>query len=614
VRLVLVTLLFGLLTLLAGVLWSDSFRRAWKGVQVALWGEPPAPDDHAHWYTCGMHPWVLLPKPGDCPVCHMKLVPVDPNKLSGEVNISPIMTQDIGVRVAPVTVGPVTRSIRTVGVVDYDETAVRDVNIKIAGWIEKLYVNATGQPVEKGQALFSIYSQELFTTQEEYLRAYKSRARPSATAPDTQGAETDTARWDAELLAAVRKRLEYFDISDEQIKELERSGKSTKTMVLRSPFRGLVVTKNVVEGMKVDPGMQLYRIADLSRVWVMVTLYEHQLPYVQTGQQVVMTLPYIPGPTIKGTVTFVYPVLNQDLRQVKMRVEVDNPDLLLKPGMYANVEIHSKLADGKTLIPREAVIDTGERQVVLVSLGEGRFDVRPVKLNVEADGGMVQVLDGVKQGDMVVVSGQFLLDSEARYRESLAKMVKGTLAAEQKAIVAVGGESQIASLPPEVERAIGEVLDGYFQIGDRLAGDKADGLAEPARKVAAGVDAMVKVAIPSDEHFWHKHAEAGEIRGRALELVAPKDLAAARETYADLSIALGKFLQATGIPPSFAKEVHVLHCPMFREGQGGNIWLQPAGAPRNPFMGSAMLGCFDKRYALPVTGAKTDQGPPKGKP
>jgi multidrug efflux pump subunit AcrA (membrane-fusion protein) len=501
--------------------------------------------------------------------------------------------------------------------VDYNEPAVRDVNIKISGWIEKLFVDSTGQPVKKGQDLFSIYSPELFTAQEEYLQAYRNRpAAPPSTSP--AGSPSETARWDAELLAAARKRLEYFDISQEQISELERTGKSSKTMVLRSPHSGLVVIKNVYEGMKVDSGMQLYRIADLSKVWVMVTLYEYQLPYVQVGQDALMTLPYVPGQKFQGKITYVYPVLNQELRQVKMRVEVDNPYLQLKPGMFVNVEIHSTAAKDKTLVPREAVMDTGQRQVALVSLGEGRFQPRTVQVGVEADGGMVEILDGLKPGEMVVVSGQFLIDSEARYQEAMAKMVKGGLVGEQKAVAAVSGESQIKSLPPEAAKSIADALDGYLQIGAKLAADDAADLAPPARKVAAGVEALIKVEIPDDPHFWHRHTEVADIRGKALELTKPAKLPDARETFADLSVAMGKLLRATGVPPSFGKEIHQLHCPMYREGQGGNIWLQPAGEVRNPFFGKGpMLGCFDKRVSLPVTGAKAPETrpmTPDGKP
>jgi RND family efflux transporter MFP subunit len=557
------------------------------------------------YYTCGMHPWVVLPKPGDCPICHMKLVPLDPAKFSGEVTVNPLITQSIGVRVSPVVTGPVTRVIRTVGNVDYNETLVRDVNLKISGWVEKLYVNTLGQPVEKDQPLLEIYSPDLYSAQEEYLLAFKKKeALGSGTGP-----MADMASLNADLLESARKRLEYFDISDAQVRELEKSGKASKTMTLRSPFRGTVVLKNVFEGQRVESGMQLLRVADLSKLWIMATIYEYQLPYIEVGQKAAISLPYIPGQTFEGKITYVYPYLNQELRQAKVRLELDNPGLVLKPGMFATVELRRTLAADRTLVPREAVIDTGERQIAFVSLGEGRFDPRKVTVGVEAEGGMLEILDGLKPGELVVTSGEFLLDSEARLREALAKMVKGTPAAGQQTQAAVAGTGELTSLPEPAAKALTGILDAYFQIGAALANDSVEGLAAPARQIAGNADALVKVAIPEDEHFWHKHVEAATVGGKAQELIETKDPGQARERFADLSVALGRLIRATGVPPTYGKEVQELHCPMYREKQGGTIWLQPAGEVRNPYYGKSMLGCFDTKAALPVTGAKP-AGPP----
>ncbi|MBM4017544.1 MAG: efflux RND transporter periplasmic adaptor subunit [Planctomycetes bacterium] len=441
--------------LAAGVAWHGPLRtgaeRAYEAALAWSGGRPAAPpaagaapaEVARQYYTCGMHPWVILPAPGDCPICHMKLVPLDAAKYTGEIAVNPIITQNIGVRIAPVTSGPVTRVVRTVGSVDYNETLVRDIGLKVAGWVEKLYVNYVGQPVEKDQPLLELYSPELYSAQEEYLLAYK--AKGTARRLDGGPPSPELAKMEADLLAAARKRLENFDISGEQVRRLEQSGQAAKTMTIRSPFKGLVVAKNVYEGMRLDVGMQPLRIADLSTVWIMVALYEYQLPYVEVGQRAVMTLPYVPGQTFEGRVTYVYPYLNPELRQVKVRLEFPNPDLMLKPGMFAGVELARTLARDRTLVPREAVIDTGARQVALVSLGEGRFEPRQVRVGVEAEGGMLEIIEGLRPGEMVVVSGQFLLDSEARLREALAKMVKGEPAAGQKAGVPAAGASEPAA-------------------------------------------------------------------------------------------------------------------------------------------------------------------------
>jgi Cu(I)/Ag(I) efflux system membrane fusion protein len=215
---------------------------------------------------------------------------------------------------------------------------------------------------------------------------------------------------------------------------------------------------------------------------------------------------------------------------------------------------------------------------------------------------------------MVVTSGEFLLDSEARLREALAKMLKGTTAAEQKVRAAPAGPSTLESLPDPAAKALTAVLDAYFDIGGKLASDTVGGLSAPARAMAESVDALIKVEIPEAPHFWHEHAEVAQIRGKALELVDVKDLEQARQRFADLSIALDKLVLASGVPPAYAKTVEQLHCPMYREGQGGTVWLQQAGEVRNPYYGKTMLGCFDTRFSLPITGAKPAVTAPPSRP
>jgi multidrug efflux pump subunit AcrA (membrane-fusion protein) len=598
---------FGLLMLVAGAAWSDL---VWAplirllGTSETTVGDEPGDDAMADtaFYTCGMHPWVILPEPGLCPVCQMDLTPLDADKFSGEITIDPVVTQNIGVRIEPVTKGPVVKSIRTVGTVDYDETRVRDVNIKVTGWIEKLYVDSMGAEVQVAEPLFDLYAPDLYEAQQEYLLEYR---KPRGTQGGLAGVD---------LLDAARTRLEYYDITPDQIAQLEQSGSPAKTMTIHSPHRGVVIAKHANEGMRVDEGMQVYRIADLSKIWVMVTLYEYQLPFIQAGQRAVMTLPYVPGQRFEGKVIYVYPYLDATTRQVSIRLEFDNPNLLLKPGMYANVELRSTLAAERTLAPRPAILDTGERQVAFVSLGEGRFEPRDVHVGVETAGGMVEILDGLKPGEMVVTSGQFLLDSEATIREGLAKMIKGTMAAEQKAVVAVAGASELTALPPDVSSTLNALLAAYFAIGDTLAGDSREGIPNQARVLAANVDRLLEIEIPGDAHFWHRHDEVATVRGKAIELIKNRDIDDARLRFADLSVALSKLLRATGIPPTFDRVVQELHCPMYREGQGGSIWLQGEGKPRNPFFGSVMLECFDERTALPVTGSAPAAETPAAEP
>ncbi|MCA9285225.1 MAG: efflux RND transporter periplasmic adaptor subunit [Phycisphaerales bacterium] len=553
------------------------------------------------YYTCGMHPWVILPHPGDCPICHMTLTPLDPSKFTGEVTIDPVVVQNIGVRIEPVTVGPLVRTLRTVGTVDYDETRVRDVNTKVSGWIERLDVDYVGAPVAQGQALFDVYSPALFQAQEEYLLALRTQRSAADSNDRSLGPPLD-------LVESARTKLELYDVTPEQIEELVRAGKPSRTMTVQSPHGGVVIAKHANEGMRVDPGMQVFRIADLSRVWVIVTLYESQLPFVSEGQRGVMTLPYIPGQSFEGRVVYVYPFVDTKTREVQVRLEFDNPTGLLKPGMFATVELQSTLRRDAVLAPRSAIIRTGARNIAFVSLAEGRFEPRQVRLGIETGEGKVEILEGLAPGELVVTSGQFLLDSESRVREALAKMIKGELASDQQAQVATAGRSELDALPAPVASALTEALDAYFALGERLASDDPSGLAEPARAIAEALDRAIGTAIPADEQFWSRHTEAAVARGAAIELVATEDLDAARAKFADLSLALDSLIRATGVPPALPGEVQALHCPMFREGQGGATWLLRAGPVRNPFFGSTMLECFDRREALPVTGAAPPDG------
>ena len=593
---------FGALFLWIGHSWGDALKRpftkAWEAVSSNERGQEDPAGTSTQFYTCGMHPWVILPKPGDCPICHMKLTPLDPSKFSGEITIDPVITQNIGVRVAPVVSGPLTRTIRTVGKVDYDETAVRDINTRIDGWIEKLYVDYIGSPVEAGQPLFDLFSRELYSAQEEYLIAVRSRSGDVSAVGFVPEVGRDLGR----NLEAARRRLLLFGIAPEQIETLERDDRVSPTMTIKSPYTGLVTEKHAFEGMRVTSGMKTFRIADLSRVWVFVTLYEYQLPFVQEGQLAVMTLPYIPGQRFEGKVTYIYPWAEEKTREVQVRLEFANPGLHLKPGMFATVELRGLLADERTMAPREAIIDTGERQVAFVSMGGGKFEPREVRMGVQAEDGMVEVLEGLRPGELVVTSGQFLLDSEAKIREALGKMIRGEMASDQQRAAALAGASELESLPDGVAADLGALLDGYFEIGERLAGDQIDGAAASARSIAAAVDRLLGQEIPGDAHFWHQHDEVAQVRGKALELSTAKDLASARLSFGDLSVALGELIGATGVPPDFGKEVRELHCPMFREGQGGSVWLQPAGDVHNPYFGSIMLECFDREESMPVTG------------
>lgn len=401
------------IALILGIAFGDRARVEVAAMWNAAFGESsPQDDGDIQYYTCGMHPWVLLPEPGDCPICHMALEPVDLADFAGQVIVDPAVAQSIGVRTAPVMIGPLTRDIRTVGSVEFAEPLVRDISTKVEGWIEKLHIDSVGAPVKSGQPLFELFSPALYAAQEEYLLAYRNQQRnPSPT--------------NEALLHSARTRLLYFDVKEGQIAALEDFGQPSKTMTLSSPFDGVVIEKDAVEGQRIDAGGRIYRLADLSRVWVIATIYEYQLPYVAQGQSAMMTLPYIPGRQFEGKVVYVYPFLNEQTRQARVRLEFDNPDNLLKPGMFANIRLQSHLADQAVIAPRTAIIDTGREQVAFVQVDQGQYVPRDVTLGLETEDGMVEIRAGLQPGERVVTSAQFLLDSEARFNDARARMIRG---------------------------------------------------------------------------------------------------------------------------------------------------------------------------------------------
>ena len=367
----------------------------------------------AYW-RAPMNPTEIYDKPGKSAM-GMDLVPVYDDELVGGVVISidPVVQQNMGIRTAAVAKGPLVHTIRAYGHVTYDETRTAQLSPKFSGWIEELYVDFTGKFVQKDEPLFTIFSPELFSAQEEYRIAYRSMSR-----------QTDPQSRD--MLASARRRLEYFDIPESEIQAIEQTGDVKKNVLIRSPFSGLVIDKNAVEGMNVKAGITVYTIADLSRVWVEAHIFEYELPWVKEGQEAVMTLPYLPGKVFYGKVAYVYPYLQRKTRDVVIRLEFENADLALKPDMYADVRIKATQEGEGMLIPSEAIIRSGERNIVFVVREKGRFAPREITPGLVLENDTVQVLEGLAPGDRVVTSGQFLLDSESKLKEAIQKMTERT--------------------------------------------------------------------------------------------------------------------------------------------------------------------------------------------
>jgi Cu(I)/Ag(I) efflux system membrane fusion protein len=329
----------------------------------------------------------------------------------GIVQITPEKQQLIGVKIGTVEMKPLEKVIRTVGRVDYDERKVVTVSPKIGGWIEDLYVDFTGRFVRQGEPLLTIYSPELVSTQEEYLIALRAR-KDLVRSPFPEVAASGNS-----LAESARRRLKLWDISDDQIKALEESGQAKKTLTLHSPFSGFVLEKTAYKGMSLMPGMALFKLADLSVVWLIADIYEFELPFIRLGQQASVQLSYIPGETFTGKAIYIYPSLNPETRTAKVRFEFPNPHGKLKPEMYANVEIKVHLGH-KLAVPEGAIIDTGLRQMAIIDKGSGYFEPREVKVGTKVDN-YYEVIKGLKAGEKVVTSANFLIDSESKLKEAI---------------------------------------------------------------------------------------------------------------------------------------------------------------------------------------------------
>ncbi len=432
--------------------FSEGHEHQWRPVLTE--------EGEIDYWTCAMHTSVRMKEPGHCPICGMELIPVmkktgpeseppagnaekettaepesstetgtmdhsmpgmempapAPEPGKGEsrsrFTVSPERQQLIGVKTEPVTVRNMDKSIRTVGRVTLDETKITQINTRFSGWIDKLYVDYTLQDVKKGDPLFSIYSPELVSTEQEYLLALRSGEILSGSEfPEISGGANS-------LIDASRKRLELWGISEGQIKELAATGKVRDSMIIYSPVSGAVIEKNAFQNMYVEPNTALYKIADHSNVWVEADIYENEIPLVKSGDHAVMTLESFPGEEFHGKVTFIPPHLDMKTRTVKARLEFPNPDMKLLPEMYAEVSIDIPLGE-KLAVPESAVLRTGKQDIVFVDKGEGNMEIKRVKLGQKA-GGYYEVLGGLSDGEMVVSRANFLIDSESKIQAAVA--------------------------------------------------------------------------------------------------------------------------------------------------------------------------------------------------
>lgn len=426
------------------------------GIRAAVSQQTPVPTPRTL-YSCSMHPQVLRDEPGRCPICGMELAPIPPQRSSGAVQqpgqrkvkywwdpmmnppyisdrpgkspmgmdlipvyedeavagevilIDPRLRQNMGLRTALVRRGPLRKTVRAYAQVREREGARVDVTLRVSGWIERLYADTEGMDVVQGQPLFDLFSPELQTAIDEWI-ALQPESRATSTATRT-------------LLDTARRRLEQLGLEPAQIDAFAKRTQAPRSVTFYSPGNLHVVEKRVFQGGYVTAGETVLGLSDRRRVWVDARIYEQDLPYVHEGAEAEAEFVALPGKVIRGHISFLHPHLEGQSRTALARMEVENPNHELREGMYATVRIHSELAPDAVLVPREAVIDSGLRQIAFVDLGDGHFEPRFVQLGESGEDGMVSVRSGLAPGEAVVVSGQFLLDVESRLREAARKFV-----------------------------------------------------------------------------------------------------------------------------------------------------------------------------------------------
>ncbi len=378
-----------------------------RGAQPLYWKAP-------------MDPSYVREAPGKSPM-GMDLVPECPSVANsapeGAVVIDAATVQNIGVRTAPVERRDLSRAVRAVGRVAYDERRVVHVHTKVQGWIENLSVDFVGQKVERGRPLLEIYSPELVATQEELLLAARYRdSTKGSLFPDVRGGGDS-------LFEATKRRLALWDIADRDVVRLLETGEVKRTLTLYAPASGFITRLGVRSGMQVQPNTHLYTIADLSRVWVVADVYDFELPWLSLGQMAEVELAYLPGVPMMGELTYIAPFLDPNTRTAEVRLELENPDGKLKPEMFGNAIIAGEPRLNALAIPSDAVIRSGTRTIAVVALGEGQFEPRDIELGLDSGDGWLEVLAGLKQGEDVVVSSQFLIDSESNLQEAVKKLL-----------------------------------------------------------------------------------------------------------------------------------------------------------------------------------------------
>lgn len=613
-------------------------------------------------WTCSMHPQIRLPEPGQCPICGMDLIPVtsesgDDELSPRELKLSSTAAKLAGIQVAPVERRFVAKEIRIAGKVDYDESRVGYISAWLPGRIDRLYVDYTGIPVKKGDHLVEIYSPDLYTAQGELIQALKA-------VEELKNSDLSTIRETAFLtVESSREKLRLLGLTDEQIKEFEEQGKPIDHVTIYSPMGGIVIHKNAVEGIYVSTGSRIYTIADLSKVWVLLDVYESDLEWIRYGQEVEFYTEAYQGETFKGKIAFIDPILNDKTRTIKIRVNVPNADGKLKPDMFVKAVVHSSVAlGGKVMdpslagnyicpmhpeivkdspstcdicgmplvkaeslgyanpatdepplvIPASAPLITGKRAVVYVSVPEkeGVFEGKEVVLGPRA-GDYYLVEEGINEGELVVVNGNFKIDSAvqilakpsmmspeggitpaghrhggvqtiAQTTETMQEHDNGSMEQQSELIPHMTYEA-----PDAFKEQLDQVLQAYFHIQYALSHDSANNAIEGAEHLQKSLGSVDMSLVTGDAHVaWMK--ELNILNENAERIFKSEDLETSRKAFIQLSNSMINVVKMFGT--SGKTGIYRFHCPMADDNKGAD-WLQNSEEIENPFFGSSMLKC-----------------------
>jgi Cu(I)/Ag(I) efflux system membrane fusion protein len=573
-------------------------------------GGGPEPQKHEHAaeegvvkkevWTCSMHPQIQLPKPGQCPICGMDLIPVSSDGSGDEGGPPELTMSEKAVKLAEIAVAPVERravkaEISMAGKVDYDETHLGYITSWVPGRIDRLYVDYTGVSVKKGDPMVSLYSPELLTAQQELIQSIKTIKKLErsgvASIRETAGQTVD----------AVREKLRLWGLTKRQIADIEKRGKTTDHTTMYSPISGVVIHKDGLEGLYVKTGDKIYTIADLSQVWVKLDAYESDLSWIRNGQEVELEAEAYPGEVFKGKIGFIDPFLDAKTRTVKVRVNVPNSEGKLKPEMFVRAMVYSVVADAGEIesplvIPASAPLITGKRAVVYIQVPgkKGKYQGREIVLGPRT-GDYYLVREGLSEGELVVVNGNFKIDSALQilakpsmmYPEESTHTAKGQEKPPQKV-----DEKNLEpfNVSDAFKTQLKSVFSAYFTIHQALSQDDFKGAGEGVKKLAEAIDTVDMKLLEGKPHMaWME--EQKTLKKSVQELTEAKDIEDARKAFIPISDSL--YTVAKRFGTSGSQPVLRFHCPMAAGGKGA-YWLQNKPGTENPYYGSAMFKCGEQ--------------------